>query len=466
MQESKVMPQAIDFEEMILGCIIHSPESYSKVSEILNEDVFYKNENKIIYRYLTAMEDNGQPIETITLVDALRSGGELKKVGGAYAISKLSLDILSVKNLEAYATILFKYYAKRRIIAICDTFKAKAYDDTTEPSIMAEELTNDVFEVISGIGDSHQLIGLSKVVSDFAEQVKEEQDNGVVLSGLDSGSKGINELTGGLNAGDLFILAARPGMGKSVRAWKLLQDAAQSGIFFSLEMSAKQLAARIVAGKCGITLSELKKRNIPNHVWAEVNKLLAELDGSKISIQTMHSVTLSKIKSDCKAHILKHGSLDMIVVDYIQIMGVSKQGNREQEISVLSRGLKNIAKEFNVPLIALAQLSRAVEQRPDKRPILSDLRESGSIEQDADVVGFLYRPAYYSDFSDGCMGEYSIPESAENWEGISELVIRKNRQGDQGIVIEKFIGAHATYRDFEKQSFEINPQDLKESEPF
>jgi replicative DNA helicase len=233
-------------------------------------------------------------------------------------------------------------------------------------------------------------------------------------------------------------------------------------------MSKTQLAQRVVAGECGITLNELKERNIPSHVWDAIGNLLTKLKGSKITIQDRANISLETMEADIKKHILLHGFIELVVVDYLQLMDGGKEGNREQQIGKISRGLKNLAKKYNIPVISLAQLSRGVEQRPDKRPVLSDLRESGSIEQDADVVAFLYRPSYYTDFYNGCMSDnkYTIDENENNWNELCEFIIRKNRQGELGAVIERFLGAHATFRDFERDSIDINPQDLKESEPF
>jgi replicative DNA helicase len=220
---------------------------------------------------------------------------------------------------------------------------------------VAQELTNDVFEALSGIAESSQLTNLENMVEDYEEQVKKEQEQGITLTGLDTKSKNINKLTGGLNKADLIILAARPGMGKSVRAWKFLTDSCESGMFFSLEMSKTQLAQRVVAGECGITLNELKERNIPSHVWDAIGNLLTKLKGSKITIQDRANISLETMEADIKKHILLHGVIELVVVDYLQLMDGGKEGNREQQIGKISRGLKNLAKKYNIPVISLAQ---------------------------------------------------------------------------------------------------------------
>lgn len=464
----KIPPQSLEQEIAVLGCILINPDAYHRVANVLSPEVFYSEANKCIYSHIKQMFADGIGVDTITLIESLRKKGDLERVGGAYYVSKLSNGVTGITNVAEYAKSLYEKFLKRRLIAICDIFKSQAYNDSTDGIKVAHDLTNDVFDALSKVASIDPLIKLDEMIVEYAEKVKDEQERGITLTGLDTKSKYINELTGGLNKGDLFIMAARPGMGKTVRAWKFLVDSCESGIFFSLEMNKVQLAQRVVAGQCGITLGELKKRNIPSIVWEAIAKLLERLKGSKITIQEKAGITLEGIEANIKNHILMHGYIEFAVIDYLQLIDGGKEGNREQQIARISKGLKNMAKKYDIPILALAQLSRGLEQRPNKRPILSDLRESGSIEQDADVVSFLYRPSYYQDFYNGCMSEngYDVDETEDNWKEICEFIVRKNRQGELGVVIERFIGAHATFRDFEKKSFDIDPAVIADGDPF
>ena len=443
------LPHNIEIENIVLGTIILEDGSYSKVEKVLTKDIFFDPKNKAIHQAIKELYTEGTVIDLITLVDKLKKLGKLEEAGGIVEVSQKTNSVASSAHFKTHTKLLYEYALKRHLFAILEDFKQKAIKDTTDPLKLVRELVNEFYEWTSIIQEGKEPIEIHQLIAEFYhEYLGIEQsiaDGGSSLTGVETGNKKLNSITNGFQEGELTILAARPGMGKSVRAMNFLMDSNVSAIYFSLEMSERQIAQRCVASNLGISMNDLKGHRLQEHHKQEIDKFIVKMIDRSISVQTEFSRTIGDIRQDCKAHILKYGELDIIIIDYLQLITERGNGNDNSKIGRISKGLKHLSKEFNCPVIALSQLNRAVEQRPDKRPVMSDLRDSGNIEQDADNVYFIYRDSYYYDF-----GGSDFEGTEQEYKERSELIVAKSRQGERGVLYEKFIGEFATFRQYEE----------------
>jgi len=433
-----------------LGIILINPTSADDVLSIIkNEDVFYLNKNQVIYRAILKLYKEGINIDLLTVSGQLRKTGQLEAVGGAYALAELSgkTPPQAANNADRYSYMIMEKYFKRKIIEASQGSLIKAYDD----SVDALSLLSDEHEKINRLNDMiiiNTAEGLKETIMKNMEAIELAKKGVGNLTGMDTGLEDLNKVTGGWVKGDLTIIAARPGMGKTVFALTVARRALDNFIpgterkpviaFFSLEMSNRQLVMRLMSAESEIDHEELKRGQIDEMGIAQLTQRLGELYEYEDNLFIYDEPGISPMKIKAMANKIKRktGFLDGIIVDYLQLMSAfdgesTKIGNREQEISSISRALKGIAKKMDIPVIALSQLSRAVESRGDKKPQLSDLRESGSIEQDADVVMFVYRPEYYKIF------EF---ENGDSTAGVAEVIFGKNRHGKLPTIFFKFIG--------------------------
>lgn len=439
----KLPPQALDLEEAVLGALLLEKEAVNDVIDILGPESFYKDAHQKIYNAVKDLFAESLPIDLLTVTDRLRSTGELDVVGGAYYISQLTNRVASAANIEFHARIIAQKHILRELIRISTKTITNAYDDTSDVFNLLDEAESDLFKVaesnIRKTGDN-----MASLVNQAIKRIEELGAKEEGVSGVPTGFKDFDALTSGLQPSDLIILAARPAMGKTSFSLTLARNTAVEfghGVaVFSLEMSALQLVTRLISAESQLTSEKLRKGKLADHEWEQLTSRVDKLAKAPIFIDDTPAISVFELRAKVRRLKSKH-DIQLIVIDYLQLMtaGGKGGGNREQEISTISRSLKSIAKEINVPVIALSQLSRAVETRTGhKRPMLSDLRESGAIEQDADIVMFLYRPSYYG---------FTEDEEGNSVEGITELIVAKHRNGKVDTVKLKFVDHLAKFVD-------------------
>lgn len=443
--EGKMPPQALELEEAVLGAMLIEKEAPVRVLDALRSDVFYKEANQTIFESIKSLFERGEPVDLLTVTNDLRKSGKLEFVGGAYYITHLTNRVASSANIEYHSKILIQKWIQRELIRISGEISTKAFDVTIDAFELLDDAEKKLFAVKNdSIKKNYDTIEnlIHKAITQI-ESLKDHQDG---LTGVASGFTALDRITAGWQKSDLIILAARPGMGKTAFVLSMARNAAVDfGIpvaVFSLEMSSIQLVTRLISGETQLAGEKLKTGNLKDFEWEQLNARVQKLSDAPIYIDDTPQLSIFDLRA--KARRLKSNrNIELLVVDYLQLMRGdegNKSGNREQEISYISRNLKSLAKELDIPIIALAQLSRAVEQRPDKRPLLSDLRESGSIEQDADMVGFIYRPEYYG---------YKDDDEGHDIRGMAEIIIAKHRNGPTNTARLRFKGEYAKFEDLE-----------------
>jgi replicative DNA helicase len=450
----KLPPQNIELEQSILGSIIDDHNFMIDVADLLKPQHFYMDSNQKIYEAVYNLYNTKSPIDLMTVVAELKRLGQLENVGGAYYITELtSKGMRSGTNIDYHSKIIIQKFMQREMIRISTQTISDSYDDTTDVFDIIEKNQNSVFLTLS---DTHQKNGndISDLIDSSLEELKKPPING--LTGVGTGFFELDKITSGWQKSDLIIVAARPAMGKTAFVLKCARNAAvkfnKPTVFFSLEMSSLQLTYRLLADECNILLDKILKRNVTAEEITSMEEKLIELKKSKIIIDDSPSLNIFEFRAKCR-RLKQKQNIGLIIVDYLQLMngGDNKNNNRDAEIGLISRGLKQVAKELNIPVIALSQLSRTVETRAVKRPMLSDLRESGNIEQDADQVYFLYRPEYY-----GVLGQ-----GGESLIGLCELIMAKNRHGATDTIKLDFNGSKMRFKDWfdykkHKKSVEAN----------
>jgi replicative DNA helicase len=432
----KLPPQALDAEEAVLGAILLNKDALLEVVDIISPESFYKESYQKIYSACLTLNNNTQPVDMVTVCQQLMKDKTLDEVGGMYAVTLLTSRMASSTNIEYHARIVEEQHIKRSIIFGCSELITKSYDKAADTFEIVDEFLTKAYEV-GDVNDGEVVETNVEILRRLKQNIEEAKDK-KGITGLVTGINKIDELYGGYQDTHLIIKAGRPAMGKTAQALceanHIANVSGKKVLFFSLEMSAIELMQRAVSINSKIPINTLKDGLLTTVDWEKYNEATSNMMSNNLKIVDKAGMSLNQIKKVSKKHALKHG-LDAIYIDYLQLVSNNvKGGNREQEISSISRGLKALAKDLNVPVVALSQLSRNVESRPDKRPILSDLRESGSIEQDADSVQFLYRPEYYGLTED---------ENGESTVGVGYLMVAKNRHGATKDIPMRFT-AHCT----------------------
>ena len=433
-------PAAPEIEASVLGAMMIEKEAVPKAIELLTSDSFYLKEHRLIFEAMVSLFDASEPIDTVTLYEELKKREQLEEVGGAVYISKLSQNISSAANIEYHAKIILEKQILRGLITSSHEIAKAAYEGTEDAFDILDEAERKIFEITeTHLKKSFQ--SMDRAVRDALEYIEAIHSNTKQKFSVPTGFYELDELLGGFQKSDLIIVAARPSMGKTAFALTLARNAAIDhkvpvGIF-SLEMSTMQLIIRMLCAEGRLNAHLVRTGKLPNEEGVKLSRNAHKLIESPVYVDDMPAQTVLEIRA--KARRLKaEKNIGMIIIDYLQLMqGPAHIESREREISHISRSLKSLAKELNIPVIALAQLNRAVETRTDKRPQLSDLRESGSIEQDADVVLFLNRPEYY--------GIKTFPDDATPTEGVAEIIIGKQRNGPTGDVRLAFIKEYARF---------------------
>jgi replicative DNA helicase len=441
MAVEKLLPQNLEAEAGVLGSLLIDPEATVQVADFLRPDDFYREAHRAIYQAVVDLYEGGQPADLITLTDELARRGKLDDIGGISYVASLANQVPTSANVEYYAHIVERTAVLRRLIHAAGQIAAVAYNEPDAPAALdqAEKLIFNVSQRFLR-NDLEPIRVTLQEYFDKLDHLHERRDS---IVGVATGFSDLDKMTGGLQKSDLIILAARPAVGKTALALSLAHNSAlrhgHTIAVFSLEMSKEQLVARLLSMDAGVDQQRLRTGHINDEEWERISESVARLSGADIYIDDTPGITLVEMRSKARRLMMERG-FDLVIVDYLQLMHGSGGGragheNRVQEISEISRGLKGLARELNVPVMALSQLSRAVESRTDKKPQLSDLRESGSIEQDSDIVMFIYRDEVYN------------PDTERP--NIADIIVAKHRNGPIGQISLYFQAAQTRYRDLD-----------------
>ncbi len=447
-KENNIPPQNLEAEASLLGAVLIDSDAIVKIADIVNPEDFYDEKHRRIYEAILQLYEKHDPIDVLTLSDQLKGTGLLDVVGGAAYLTELTNFVPTAAHVEQYANIVAQKALRRRLIKASQDIVTLGYDENRNLQDLIEDAESRLFTV-SQQHVKQDVTSLEEVLSQSFERLDELHKDKGKIRGVPTGFKDLDTILAGLQPSDLFILAARPSMGKTALSLNLAHNVAvkadQAVLVFSLEMSKEQLVDRMLAMESGVDAWALRTGNLNDDDFEKIGHAMGTLSEAKIYIDDTPGITVSELRTKARreAHMRPLG---LIVVDYLQLMSGGHRfggdGNRVQEISEISRGLKGIARELNVPLVALSQLSRSVESRSPQIPQLADLRESGSIEQDADVVAFIYREDYYN------------PDTERR--NITDIFIKKHRNGPTGAV-ELF---------FDKEKQRFRSLDTRHSDTF
>lgn len=426
------IPQNIEAEEAVLGAILVNPNAITKVVEILKPESFYKPAHRFIYESMLQLFNTNERIDIVSVSDVLNYNSKLETIGGRAFVNDLCYKTITTSNIEYYAKIVQEKAIKRALINAGSEIVSLGYDvNPIDQSLdSAEKL---IFDIASKKATT-DLVHVKDLVLKTYENITYRYEHKGELSGIPTDFYDLDAILNGLQRSDLIILAARPAMGKTALALNIAQNIAIKAntpvAIFSLEMSKHQLMQRMLASEAEVDSQRLKTGNLQNKDWERIVSAMDSVAKAPIYIDDTPGSTLTDIRAKCRRLKMEEKNLGLVLIDYLQLIESSGREDRMQQISAISRGLKILAKELDVPVLALSQLSRAVESRNDKRPMLSDLRESGSIEQDADIVMFIYRDEYYKKDDED---EEDIATRAAS-KGESEIIIAKHRNGSVGTV--------------------------------
>ena len=426
-EELRVLPHDLVAEQSVLGAVFISPDSIITLADVLTPDDFYKPANKIVFKTMLSLLGKGEPIDATTMVSALTNQGDISNIGGINYVVELVNSTPTSKNVEHYAKLVKEKANLRKVIAELSESLSSAYQGDISINEIIEKTEKSILDISNqNVGNGFR--NVADIIDTHMQIVEKRSETDGVVTGLSTGFVGLDKITTGLHEDNLIILAARPAMGKTALALNIAKHIAtkerKPAIIFSLEMGAEDLIERMIASEGTVPAYHLKTGNLNADEWRRVIQAQKNLYDAPIFVDDTAGIRISEIRSNARKLSQEMGGLGVIVIDYLQLITGSKGENRQQVVSEISRELKILAKDLKVPVIALSQLSRAVEQRQDKRPMLADLRESGSIEQDADIVAFLYREAYYQK-------EQADSQEANN---VTELILEKNRHGSLGTV--------------------------------
>lgn len=438
-------PKNLEAEMCLLGCAFLSNVALEKASEELTSDMFYDEKNRIIFNAMVEIQKQKSPMDATILKNEIEKVNPINKIGGVEYLSEVIDSVVSASNVDSYINIIREKYLRRKLIRVCENIENSARDEVTDTNFIVENAEKEIFTV-THTRRSGEFKTSAEVIKNAKSQLEDLSKRKSEITGIATGFADFDRLTSGLHPNELIIIAARPAMGKTAFALNVAVHAAISSgkavAVFNLEMSAEQLMFRMISAAGAVDGNKLKTGNLLNDDWKKVNEAMSELSDAPLYIEDTPGITISEIRAKCRRlDSTTPGGLGLVVIDYLQLIsgGPGYGNNRQQEVSDISRSLKTMAMELGIPVIALAQLSRNVEGRENKRPIMSDLRESGSIEQDADIVAFLYRDDYYNKPA-GTVEENNI--------SISELIIGKHRSGANGtieLLFEKNISNFRNY---------------------
>jgi replicative DNA helicase len=440
----QLVPHSREAEEAVVGSVLINPEAYYDVAEFLTADDFHIHRLRWIWDSFTRLHEQRIPVDILTVTEELEKQGHLAEIGGPAFLTTLLNNVPSSLHAEAYGRLVQQSSIRRRLLEAANKIAKTAYQEDLSVEAAIEQAEKAIFGATE-----HRLTTdlqpIKQVLSDYYDAVDQMSRRSEEVYGVPTGFTDLDKLLKGMQPSDLLIIAGRPAQGKSSFLMSIAKHAAQARkkhvAIFSMEMSNVQLAARLLSQETGINSQKLSGGKLEQQEWDLFNQAIEVLGETKVFLDDTPAISPTQMRAKCRRLHMEHG-LDLIIVDYLQLMqGDSRNDNRVQEVSHISRSLKVLARELNVPVLAAAQLSRAVEQRSDKRPVLSDLRESGSLEQDADIVMFIYRPEFYE--------EDSLKKN------VAEIMVSKHRNGPTGVVelvfrdnLAKFENAATRHVDF------------------
>lgn len=432
-------PHNIEAEQAVLGAIFLEQDALIRAVEFIQSEDFYRTTHQRIFQIMQELAEADQAVDLITVTSELQDRKWLEEIGGVSYLSDLANSVPTAANVDYYAKIVQEKATLRRLIKVATQIVSSGYsseDEVEEILIQAEKSIMD----ISGSRTADGFVSIKDVLVETYERIEKQHNTKSDLTGIPTGYRDLDHMTAGFQRSDLFILAARPSVGKTAFALNVAQNVAaranETVAIFSLEMSASQLVQRMLCSEGNIDANRMRTGTFVEEDWEKLTMAIATLSKASIFIDDTPGITVGQIRAKCRRLKAEHG-LGLILIDYLQLIHGSGRENRQQEISMISRTLKTIARELDCTVIALSQLSRAVEQRQDKRPMLSDLRESGSIEQDADIVAFLYRDDYYD-------------QESEN-KNVIEIIIQKHRNGPVGKVELAFLKEYNKFVNLSRQ---------------
>ncbi|WP_027964561.1 replicative DNA helicase [Halalkalibacillus halophilus] len=439
--QDRVPPHNIEAEQAVLGAVFLEPEAIITATEILEAEDFYRISHKRIFEQMIRLTDKGDPIDLVTVTTALTNAEILDDVGGVSYLSDIANAVPTAANIQYYAKIVEEKATLRNIISAATNIVSKTYEEDEEVTDVLDHAEKTILD-ISQDKTSGKFRNIKDVLINVYDNIEHLHHQSEGITGIASGFRDLDKLTSGFQRNDLIIVAARPSVGKTAFALNIAQNVAihsdENVAIFSLEMGAEQLVSRMLCAEGNIDANRLRNGNLEEEDWGRLTMAMGSLSNAGVFIDDTPGVKVNEIRSKCR-RLKQEQGLGMILIDYLQLIqgSANSRENRQQEVSEISRSLKALARELEVPVIALSQLSRGVEQRQDKRPMMSDLRESGSIEQDADIVGFLYRDDYYDEESEK--------------ENIIEIILAKQRNGPIGTVELAFVKEYNKFVDLDRR---------------
>jgi replicative DNA helicase len=445
----RIQPQALPLEEAVLGAIMLDKDALSVVMDVLQSESFYMPSHQVIYKSMLVLFEQNEPIDLLTVHEALKKSGDIQSIGGPQYLVDLSNKVTSAANIEFHARLIAQKHIQRELIRVSTQVTNDSFEDTIDVFQLLDDAEKGLFDITqNNINRASEKLGALAVLAQKQMEELSTKEDG--LTGVPSGFIDLDRITSGWQNSDLIIIAARPGMGKTAFTLALARNAAfdyNKGVaIFSLEMSNLQLVQRLISMESEISGTHIRNGKLEGKQWETIHDVIERMADVPIFIDDTPAINIFELRAKCR-RLKKQNDISLIVIDYLQLMSAGpdqKRGNREQEISSISRALKSMAKELNVPVIALSQLSRAVETRGgSKRPQLSDLRESGAIEQDADIVTFIYRPDYYE-----------LEEDNDTPQGLTEIIIAKHRNGALDTIQLKFVKEYAKFTNLDSIDFE------------
>ena len=443
-QYGKLPPQALEVEEAVLGALMLERDAYVTVADIIDTSSFYKEEHQKIFESIKFLSANEKPVDLLMVTQELKDRDQLNEVGGPGYITQLTRRVASAAHIEFHSRIIAQKFIQRELIRVSSEIQGKSYDDTIDVDDLIDFSESSLFQVAER-NIKKETVPIKPVLNEAIKQIEKARNRKDGLSGVPSGFTAVDRITSGWQRTDLIIVAARPSMGKTAYVLSMARNMAvehnRATAIFSLEMSSVQLVNRLIAAETELGNDKLKTGRLENYEWEHLNRKISALEKAPIFIDDTPALSIFEFRAKCRRLKMQH-DIQVVIVDYLQLMtaGTDGRGSREQEVSAISRSLKAIAKELDIPILALSQLNRSVESREGKRPQLSDLRESGAIEQDADIVMFIHRPEYFGITED---------ESGNSLLGVAEIIIAKHRNGATGDVHLAFKKELAKFSDME-----------------
>ncbi|MBQ2349936.1 MAG: replicative DNA helicase [Cytophagales bacterium] len=422
-------------------------DAITTVIDILKPEHFYHPDHKKVYNAILDLYNSNSPIDITTVIEQLKKNGSLAAVGGEFFVQSLTERVLSAANIEYHSFLIIECSIKRQLISVAGVIETAAFDERTDVFTLLDDAEKKIFNITSNT-IKRNYVDMKTIMRETIADIEAKKDNRSGITGIPSGFEVLDSLTAGWQPSDLIIVAARPGMGKTAFMLSLMRYASvEKNIpvaMFSLEMSSSQLMTRLISAESELESDKIRKGHLEDYELEQIKIKTQKISKAPIYIDDTPALSVFELRTKCRKLKLQH-DVQLIIVDYLQLLTTDTNRNtfnREQEIAHISRSLKSLAKELNVPIITPSQLSRAVEIRGgDKRPVLSDLRESGAIEQDADIVMFLYRPDYYGITED---------ELGNNLSGVTEVIVAKHRNGPLGTALLRFVGQYVKFDNIKK----------------